>query len=56
MDRERQIFHKRHYGQEVGDPHHYDLVLNTGWSTHEAAAEVVIGAYRAKFGRIPDRP
>ena len=55
VDRERQIFHKRHYGQEVGDPHHYDLVLNTGWSTHEAAAEVVIGAYRAKFGRIPDR-
>jgi hypothetical protein len=51
VDRERQVFNKRHYGKEVSDPLHYDLVVNTGWSTHEAAAGVVVAAYHAKFGR-----
>jgi len=55
VEHERQVFNKRHYGKEVGDPLHYDLVLNTGWSTPEGAAEVVIAAYHAKFGRLPDR-
>lgn len=49
------MFNKRHYGRDVTDPLHYDVVLNTGWITHEAAADVVIAAYRAKFGRLPAR-
>jgi cytidylate kinase len=55
VERERRAFNKRHFGREVDDPQHYDLVLNTGWITPEAAAGVVIAAYRAKFGRVPDR-
>ncbi len=55
VERERRLFNKRHFGREVDDPLQYDLVLNTGWTTHEAAAEVVVAAYRAKFGCLPDR-
>ncbi len=55
VERERRAFNKRHYGKEVGDPLHYDVVVNTGWTSHEAAADVVVAAYRAKFGRVPDR-
>jgi len=54
VERQRRTFNKRYYGKEVDNPLHYDLVLNTGWTTQEAAAGVVIAAYRAKFGRVPD--
>ena len=40
-----------YFGREVDDPHHYDVVVNTGWTTPEAAADVVVAAYVAKFGR-----
>ena len=50
VERERQAFHRRYYQQEVGDPTHYDLVVNTGVLSVEACAGVVVAAYRAKFG------
>jgi len=53
VERERHLFNKRHYGRDVTDPLHYDVVLNTGWITPEAAADVVVAAYSAKFGRLP---
>jgi len=55
VERERRTFNKRYYGKQVDDPLHFDLVVNTGWTTHTAAADVVIAAYGAKFGRLPDR-
>jgi hypothetical protein len=55
MERQRRAFNKRYFGREVGDPHYYDVVVNTGWTTPEAAADVVVAAYGAKFGRFPDR-
>jgi hypothetical protein len=30
-------------------------VINTGWTPPEKAADVIIAAYEAKFGRLPDR-
>jgi cytidylate kinase len=53
-DRERQAFYRKHYGQEVVQPNHYDVMVNTGALSLEAAAEVIVAAYRAKFGRLPD--
>ena len=53
-DRERQAFYRKHYGQEVVHPTHYDVMVNTGALSLEAAAEVIVAAYRAKFGRLPD--
>jgi len=36
----RQAFH-----QEIGDPHYYDLVINTGQLTLETAADAILAAY-----------
>lgn len=55
VERERRAFNKRYFGKEVDDPLHFDLVVNTGWTTPKAAADVVVAAYRARFGRVPDR-
>jgi hypothetical protein len=52
VERERQAFHRRYYQQEVGEPTHYDLVVNTGFMSVEACADVVVAAYRAKFGAV----
>jgi hypothetical protein len=56
VERERRAFNKKYFGKEVDDPHHFDVVVNTGWITPEAAADVVVAAYGAKFGRLPARP
>lgn len=53
VERERHGFIKQHYKQDISDPANYDLVVNTATLSLEAAAEVVIAAYRAKFGRLP---
>jgi len=53
VERERQGFHRRYYRQEVSEPTHYDLVVNTGVMGVEACANVVVTAYRAKFGSLP---
>lgn len=49
IDHERVAFNRHHYGRNVADPVAYDLVVNTGSLPLEAAAEVVVAAYRAKF-------
>lgn len=53
VERERQSFNRRHYNHEVGDAIHYDLVLNAGFFSTDAAASVVVAAYESKFGRRP---
>jgi len=55
LERERRSFNKQYFGKEVDDPHHFDVVVNTGWTTPEAAADVVVAAYGAKFRRLPER-
>lgn len=54
VERERQTFIRRHYDREVGDPIHYDIMLNTENILPEQAADVLVAAYRSKFGRLPD--
>jgi hypothetical protein len=49
IDRERDEFCRRYFGRDPSDPHHYDLIVNTGTMSEETCAEVVIAAYRAKF-------
>jgi hypothetical protein len=40
-------------GQNVADPLHYDLVINTDTYGGERAEAVVLMAYLAKFGEWP---
>jgi cytidylate kinase len=49
VDHDRKLFMKQSYGKDLGDPSHYDLVLNRAGFSNEAAAAIVVAAYRAKF-------
>ena len=53
VERERQTFIRRHYDRDVGDPIHYDIMVNTEGLTPEQAADVLLAAYGSKFGRVP---
>jgi cytidylate kinase len=53
-ERERIAYLRRYHEREPGDPSHYDLVVSTGGMDQEAAADIVLAAYRAKFGRLPE--
>ena len=55
VERERQAFIRRHYDRDVGEPSHYDIVINTESILPDAAADLVVAAYRVKFGRLPKR-
>jgi hypothetical protein len=37
----------------VGDPIHYDIMVNTEDIPPDQAADLLVAAYRAKFGRLP---
>ena len=54
VERERQTFIQRHYDHNVGDPIHYDLMVNTENLVPDQAADVLVAAYRSKFGRLPE--
>lgn len=50
IDRERLAFMRRHYRRDATDVSAYDLVVNSSTLPLEPAADVVVSAYRAKFG------
>lgn len=50
-DAERNAFCDQHFSVDATDPHHYDLLLNTGTMSEEACAAVVVAAFQARFGR-----
>jgi len=52
-DAERRAFIQRHFGVEIDDPQHRDLILNTGGIGIEQCAEIVAAAFRVKFDRTP---
>jgi cytidylate kinase len=54
VERERQTFIRRHYEREVGEPSHYDIMVNTEGIGPEQAADVIMAAYRSKFRRLPE--
>ena len=50
IDGERVAFNKRHYGADIADPSHYDLVVNAGTLGLEGAASGVGWAFQSRFG------
>jgi len=55
-DRERELFVRKLCGEQVTDPVHYDVIVNTRDLTEQAAARLIIAAYRARFGSASMRP
>jgi cytidylate kinase len=54
VERERQTFIQRHYDRNVGDPVHYDVMVNTESLLPDQAADVLVAAYRSKFPGLPE--
>lgn len=52
-DRERERFVRNLCGEQTADPTHYDLIVNTHDLSEEAAARLIVAAYRARFGAQP---
>ncbi len=50
VDAERHAFCRTAFGREVAEPEAYDLVLDTGTLPMDACADLVILAFRARFG------
>jgi len=49
IDAERVAFNRQHYSCDIGDPIHYDLVVNAGTLGVEGAASLVMRAFRERF-------
>jgi|HubBroStandDraft_2_1064218.scaffolds.fasta_scaffold267054_2 cytidylate kinase len=50
IDGERVAFNRQHYGADIADPAHYDLVVNAGTLGLEVAAAGVVWTFRSRFG------
>lgn len=53
VENDRRAWVRQRFGKDVTDPVHYDLVVNTGSLSIDAAAELAVVAYRGKFRRLP---
>jgi cytidylate kinase len=53
MERDRHKFIRQHFNRDVSAPSDYDLLINTTTLSVDSAASVVIAAYQAKFGSLP---
>jgi len=51
IDGERNAFNKQHYGADLADPANYDLLVNAGTLGIEGGADLVVRAFRARFGQ-----
>jgi hypothetical protein len=51
IDGERIAFNKQHYGADISDPSHYDLVVNAGTLGIEGAADLTVRAFRSRFSQ-----
>jgi cytidylate kinase len=49
-DRARHRYTQRVFGQDLSDPHAYDLLINTERFTPQTAANLVLAALRERFG------
>jgi cytidylate kinase len=49
VERQRKTFIRKHYDRDIADPNGYDLVVNTGHISIQAAADIVAAAYKVKF-------
>lgn len=55
VDEDRRRFIREQFDRDNADPTGYDLVVNTGALPLDCAADVVVSAYRRRFGE-PPRP
>jgi cytidylate kinase len=55
-DRARQRYAQTNFGQDLDDPHAYDLVINTDQITPATAARLVVCALRDRIGASPPMP
>jgi hypothetical protein len=51
IDGERIAFNKQHYGADISDPSHYDLVVNAGMLGIEGGADLTVRAFRTRFSQ-----
>jgi hypothetical protein len=51
VDAERIAFYRQHFNVDVAEPNHYDLLLNTATLPVEVCTELVVRAFKARFGR-----
>jgi hypothetical protein len=51
IDEERIAFNKQHYGADIADASNYDLVVNAGTLGIEGSADLVVRAFRGRFGQ-----
>jgi cytidylate kinase len=49
VDGERAAFYRAHFNADVSDPEHFDLLLNVSTTPLETCAEMVTGAFEARF-------
>jgi cytidylate kinase len=45
-------FMRHHYQQDAADPHNFDIVVNSGTLTIAAATDLIIAAYKTRFGQM----
>lgn len=50
VDAERMAFYRQHFNVDVADPLLYDMMLNTGTMSIDLCADLVVKAYRTRFG------
>jgi cytidylate kinase len=53
-DNARRRYVQTHFGQDIDDPHDYDLVINTDRVSPATAADLVLGAMRDRFAASAD--
>lgn len=52
-DKERKEFHIENYREDVTNPHHYDLMLNTQELSSNSVCSIITQAYNEKFNNTP---
>jgi len=48
-EKDRKEFIKQYFDEKIGDPNHYDLILNTTFYTLDQACKVIETAFKQKF-------
>ncbi len=53
VERDRHEYYRRYFNKDVTEPSHYDLLINAGTLSLEKGADIIIAAYKTKFGSLP---
>ncbi|MBI2603674.1 MAG: cytidylate kinase-like family protein [Deltaproteobacteria bacterium] len=53
IDKDRSDFHLRYYYKDANNPVYYDLIVNTEGLHHDNAVNIIVQAFKEKFGTIP---